>query len=155
MEHVHARSLIHLDPVTAMTKTHFFVEIEETHDLTGLRNHRFLQRGVEPVYKPMAGHKAHSNIPIHLIVDILHKGSYIQFNSDQDLFDIVSILESYLKLFKDKIANANKNSDEYLFIERCQKAYRQLTELANERLLLMKKRSKTHITGLDRLRNRI
>lgn len=142
---------IYLDPVTEMTDRTFRIEYEEAHDITGYRNHQFIKRNVEPIYKPVEGLKTISEVPIHLIVDMIHKNISISFNSDSDLFDIVNIIQKYLKHFNGKIELLDKTSDDYLFFERCQKAFFILSDIKREREMLLRKRNNGKITGIDRL----
>jgi len=145
-------TIIYLDPVLAMKEQCFDVEIEETYDMTGIRNYQFLQRGVDPVYKPSSGNRAKARIPIKIIIDILHRGEFLQMDSDEDLFAICDIMKRYLAKVDTAQTMFQKNSPEAMFMERCKKAYFMLMQLAEERRSLRKLNDPNYRrTGFDLL----
>lgn len=141
---------IFLNPLDEMHHRTFVIEYEEAHDLTGLRDHQFIKRGVEPVYKPVTGLKTTSAVPINYIVDLIYKGVGFNFQCDEDLFQLVNVMTIYIKEWGSQYTNFDKTSDEFIFYERLMYAFRMLSQLAEERQERLNRMSGVK-TGIDRI----
>jgi len=118
----------------AMTKRLFRVKKPDRYDLTHKRDAQFVKRNVNPVFQPEAGSMSWAFVPVLNIVEMIYKQVYVEFESDHELNELVTIMETYLKEIDNfSMDSLPKNSDEAIFMKRFMFAYGQLNKLNEHR----------------------
>lgn len=136
-------TLFYLDLYTELEERSFIVTLDDSYDTSGgLRDKRFLEKGLEPLFKPMYGAKAESKVTLKVIIDMLFKEVSFSLNSDEDLYEIIDLMDRYKKDINSiDTSRLDKFSEERLFLDRFDFAYTKLKELSIERQRLFVKQN--------------
>lgn len=128
-------TLFYLDLYTELENRSFTVTLDDSYDTSGgLRDRRFIDKEIEPIYKPTYGAKAESRVTLKVIIDMLFKEVAFSLDSDEDLFEIIDLMDRYKKdINRIDLSKFDKFSEENLFLNRFDIAYSKLKELSIER----------------------